>query len=47
MADDGIGLPAGLDIGHTSTLGLQLVRILTTQLKGTLDVKRGKVRPFT
>ncbi|HWR88674.1 MAG TPA: PAS domain-containing protein, partial [Dissulfurispiraceae bacterium] len=46
VADDGIGLPAGLDISHTSTLGLQLVRILTTQLKGTLDVKRGKGTAF-
>ncbi len=41
VADDGVGLPVALEPAQTSTLGLQLVRILTAQLKGTLDVARG------
>ncbi|MCD4688812.1 MAG: PAS domain S-box protein [Desulfuromonadaceae bacterium] len=40
VADDGVGLPAGLDYRHTTTLGLQLVTALTNQLNGTLEVKR-------
>jgi PAS domain S-box-containing protein len=46
VADDGVGLPAGLDFSQTATLGLQLVRILTTQLKGTLGVSRGQGSAF-
>ena len=46
VADDGVGLPASLDFSQTSTLGLQLVRILTTQLQGTLGVERGQGASF-
>jgi PAS domain S-box-containing protein len=40
VADDGVGLPPGIEaIGGTS-LGLQLVRLFVEQLHGTLDVSR-------
>jgi PAS domain S-box-containing protein len=40
VSDDGVGLPSDLDIASRSTLGLQLVSNLTTQLKGNLMVAR-------
>jgi PAS domain S-box-containing protein len=37
IRDDGIGLPADFDIGHSNSLGLKLIRTLVQhQLKGTL-----------
>jgi len=41
VADDGVGLQAGLDIARAATLGLQLVDDLAAQLKGRLTVERG------
>lgn len=38
--DDGVGLPDDLDIQNTTTLGLQLVNSLTSQIDGELDLKR-------
>jgi PAS domain S-box-containing protein len=38
VSDDGVGLPPGLDLSKTETLGLQLVRMLTDQLGGKLEV---------
>jgi PAS domain S-box-containing protein len=38
VADDGVGLPAGFDLGSTSTLGLELVRGLTRQVGGSIEV---------
>ncbi len=35
--DNGIGLPKGFDFDNTKTLGLQLVRTLTRQLKGQIE----------
>jgi PAS domain S-box-containing protein len=40
VADNGIGMPAGVDPAKTTSLGLQLVSILTQQLLGTLDIQR-------
>lgn len=37
VSDNGIGLPAGFDVDHTTTLGLKLVKILARQLKAKLD----------
>ena len=37
VEDDGIGLPAGLDIARSETLGLQLVTLLVDQLDGTIE----------
>ena len=38
MKDNGIGLPDSIDVFNTETLGLQLVNILVSQLKGSLQV---------
>ena len=40
VSDDGIGLPADLDIEKTDTLGLQLVKSLIGQIEGIISVKR-------
>jgi PAS domain S-box-containing protein len=40
VADDGVGLPPGLDITHAQTLGLQLVNSLVAQVEGTLACER-------
>jgi PAS domain S-box-containing protein len=36
VSDDGVGLPPGLDVHTTSSLGLQLVHLLAAQLHGTV-----------
>jgi PAS domain S-box-containing protein len=43
VADDGVGIPEGIDFRNTRSLGLQIVCTLTDQLGGTilLDRKRG------
>jgi two-component sensor histidine kinase len=40
ISDDGVGIPEGLDIAQTETLGLQLVNLLTGQLGGVLNIQR-------
>jgi PAS domain S-box-containing protein len=40
VRDNGVGLPAEIDFRETKSLGLQLVRLLTKQVHGTLEVKR-------
>lgn len=40
VSDDGVGLPAGLDVSHAESLGLRLVSDLVQQLEGTLRVDR-------
>jgi PAS domain S-box-containing protein len=42
IKDNGVGLPEGFDYNEASTLGLQLVNILTGQLGGTLQIKSDK-----
>jgi PAS domain S-box-containing protein len=37
--DNGVGLPSGLDVYQTETLGMQLITILAAQLGGKLDVE--------
>ncbi len=44
--DDGVGLPPGLDVERTTTLGLQLVTTLATQLRGSFEVHRGQGTRF-
>jgi two-component sensor histidine kinase len=38
VEDDGVGLPAGIDLERTETLALQLVTLLVKQLDGTIEV---------
>jgi PAS domain S-box-containing protein len=38
VRDTGVGVPAGLDVRRTNSLGLQLVYLLTEQLGGTLEL---------
>ncbi|MCB9077820.1 MAG: PAS domain S-box protein [Anaerolineaceae bacterium] len=40
VADNGVGLPEGLDLNASKTLGLRLVRTLVRQLGATLDVDK-------
>ena len=40
VADDGAGLPPGLDIHQTGTLGHQLVFMLVEKLRGVVEVNR-------
>jgi two-component sensor histidine kinase len=40
VGDDGIGFPEDLDFRQTGSLGLQLVRTLTQQLGGTIELSR-------
>lgn len=44
VRDDGVGAPAKFDKGKS--LGLEIVRILTRQLRGELDVERGAGTTF-
>ena len=39
VRDQGVGLPAGLDVNNTDTLGLHLVNILSAQLGAALSVE--------
>ncbi|MGF1493353.1 MAG: histidine kinase dimerization/phosphoacceptor domain -containing protein [Microcoleaceae cyanobacterium] len=38
VQDNGVGLPANFDIGRSSSLGFRLIRALTRQLKGELEM---------
>lgn len=40
VSDDGVGLPEGLDLRGTKSLGMQLVSILSEQLNGELTVRK-------
>ncbi len=46
VADDGVGLPAGLNLAETTSLGMQLVHTLTEQLGGELSVANGQGASF-
>jgi two-component sensor histidine kinase/DNA-binding response OmpR family regulator len=41
VADNGVGLPAGLEITKTASLGLQLVHMLARQLRGVVRAENG------
>jgi PAS domain S-box-containing protein len=47
VSDDGVGIPAALDIETAGTLGLQLVTMLSAQLRGSLDIRRRDPTRFT
>lgn len=40
VADNGVGLPAALNVSKPTSFGLQLIRNLTTQIHGTLHYER-------
>lgn len=40
LADDGVGIPDPIDFKNTESLGLQLVNILVSQLKGKIQLYR-------
>ncbi len=40
VADDGVGLPEGVENAEGPTLGMQLVQVLTQQVAGSLEVRR-------
>jgi PAS domain S-box-containing protein len=42
VRDDGVGLPKGLDVTQTESLGLQLVTMLVDQLQGILRIDNDK-----
>jgi PAS domain S-box-containing protein len=46
VADNGVGLPAEVDVFNTATLGLQVVTMLTEQLSGTIEVDRSHGASF-
>lgn len=46
ITDNGKGLPEGLDICKTDTLGLQLVSMLVDQLQGTMNIERNNGTSF-
>ncbi len=46
IKDDGVGLPDNLDLHTTNTLGLQLVRRLTKQLGGIVELNRHQGTEF-
>jgi PAS domain S-box-containing protein len=47
VADNGIGFPAELDFKNTSSLGMQLVTVLTGQLNGRAELSRDNGTKFT
>jgi len=47
VGDNGIGLPPGINLKSTNTMGLQVVDILVDQLNGTLAVDRNRGTCFT
>jgi len=47
VADDGVGLPADLDIRTTESLGLQIVNLLIKQVDGSMRVDRAGGTAFT
>ncbi|HEY0759943.1 MAG TPA: histidine kinase dimerization/phosphoacceptor domain -containing protein, partial [Acidisarcina sp.] len=46
VSDDGIGIPEGLELTETDSLGLQLVFLLTEQIGGRMDVHRADPTSF-
>jgi PAS domain S-box-containing protein len=47
ISDNGIGLPIDVNLDNTSTLGLQLVKNLTDQIDGHIEIDRSNGTKFT
>lgn len=46
ISDNGVGMPEGLEVGRTDSLGLNLVQTLVRQLKGEMELIREKGTVF-
>lgn len=46
VADNGVGFPAEIDFHDTTSLGLQIVNVLTGQIHGTIELVRGAGTKF-
>ena len=46
VSDNGVGIPDGLDIAQTATLGLQLVWLLADQLRADVTIQRSNPTRF-
>jgi PAS domain S-box-containing protein len=46
VSDDGVGIPEGLDLEKSETLGLQLVSLLAEQLGGAISIQRSHPTRF-
>ena len=42
VRDNGVGLPADINLQESKSLGMQLVHLLTRQVKGTIELKKNK-----
>lgn len=42
VRDNGVGIPPDINVSESQSLGLQLVHLLTKQVKGTIEIKRSK-----
>jgi two-component sensor histidine kinase len=47
VSDDGVGISEGVDFKTAGTLGLQLVHILSEQIRGELDIRRAAPTRFS
>lgn len=47
VADNGLGLPADVSLAHSRSFGLRLVRILTQQLGGSIELDRSNGTAFS
>lgn len=47
VSDNGVGISEGLDLNSTETLGMQIVCLLTKQLRGTIKIKNAGGASFT
>jgi two-component sensor histidine kinase len=46
VCDDGVGLPKDMDFQYTESMGLQLVNMLTLQLKGNIELEQDSGTAF-
>ena len=46
VSDNGVGIPEAVDLAKTSTLGLQLVTLLTGQFGGSVAIRRANPTEF-
>lgn len=46
IADNGIGMPESIDFNNSTGFGMQLVKLLTDQLEGSIRIERGEGTKF-